>query len=214
MPKKNFGRRKFMTHVMKILAVITGLGVSEVSKLLEGGDIGIANSGHDFAQKYNIYQKSSDYEIKALKVLVEDNRKVFENEFGRITGVNTISDKKRPGELMKVCQVEWIGQGSIIETCETVYSKGGSCPNQVACGENTCDEQDCDRFISCGKNTCPGQNCPRLGNCTSINSQVFSRAFFDKHKSDPYVQQLFMRFDVSTSDELATQVKNLLIRIR
>ena len=206
MLKDKLGRRDFMSHVMKILAVATGLSVSEVSRLLtsEGTEID-PDLDIELQQRFNIYQKSSDDEIKALKVLIENNRRIFENEYGRITPITTAEIQ---GSIKKVCGVNWIKPGEMIDVCRAVFSKGGTCGKLKTCGGNTCSDLKCPELETCDKLTCPGLNCPKLGSCSQLS--MINSSFFEKHKSDRYVQHLFERFEVTTSSELATQVKILL----
>lgn len=207
--KKNMERRDFMSQVMRITAVAAGLSVNDVSRLLAGSEEVTANMDPAVRQRYNIYQKSSDEVIKSLKVLIEDNQKVFESEYGRITPIERIEDPKKPGEYLRVCRVEWGRSGGIIDSCQSHYEKGGTCGKLKKCGNNSCNGQKCPEHWDCGTHSCSGHECPKFLGCSSVTSS-FKDSFFDKYKLDPYVQHLFERFQIKTSSELANQVNDLL----
>ena len=206
---KKIDRRDFMSQVMRITAIAAGLSVNEVRSLLASGDDVVANFDASVQQRYSIYQKSSDNEIKNLKVLIEDNKKVFESEYGRITPIQKVEDPKKPREYLLICRVEWGGSGSIIDTCQSHYGKGGTCGKLKKCGNNSCSGQKCPLHWDCGTHSCSGHECPKFLGCGSVTSS-FKETFFDKYKSDPYVQHLFERFEVTSSYELANQVNDLI----
>lgn len=215
MPKVNFNRRDFMTHIIKVMAVVTGLSVSEVERLLASGSRGIAgNLDPGLQQRYNIHQKSSDDEIKALKVLIEDNRRIFESQYGRITPIEKKENPKKPGDFLRFCRVEFGGSGSVVDSCDSFYGKGPTCPVFTGCTKNNCNGQNCPRFASCGDNICPGQTCPKHAGCSGINKMILGKSFFEKFESDPYVQHLFERFEATTANQLATQVNDIINRIK
>ncbi len=215
MLKKNIDRREFMTHVMKAMAMATGFSVNEVSRLLAAENKEIASNLEPAMQaRYNIYQRSTDEEIKALKVLIEDNQRVFESQYGRITPIVLKEDPLKPGEFLRFCRVEFGRAGGNVDTCDTFYGKGASCPSYTGCVRNGCNSQNCPRFAGCNENRCPGQVCPIFSDCVKINVMVLDRSFFDRYRSDPYVEHLFERFEVNTADELAIRVNNLLNEIR
>jgi hypothetical protein len=206
MDKEKFGRREFMTHLMQVLAVATGLSAVEVERLLGAvSGEGAANLDAALQKSFDIYQKSAKAEIKALKVLIEDNRRVFENEFGRITPIKT---QEIRDSIMKVCGVHWAKPGEMVDVCRAVYAKGSECGKLKTCGDNSCSGLKCPVLESCETETCPGLNCPNLGSCGTLS--MINGSFFEKFKSDPYVQHLFERFNVTTSDALAVQVRDIL----
>ena len=77
---KKLDRRDFISSVMKILAITTGLSVNQVHQLIAGNKEMSMNIGSSGLQRYSIYQKSSDKAIKNLKVLIEDSKRIFESD--------------------------------------------------------------------------------------------------------------------------------------
>jgi hypothetical protein len=191
---------------MKMIATAVGMQAADLRRLLaKGGDA--APLGN---QEYSIYQRSANAQIKALKVLIENNQKVFESEYGRITPLEKdYFSSKDPTFLMTLCRIECLDPGDIVQSCRAVYGKG-SCPELRECGDNTCDRQSCPNLKSCGTDECPGQKCPTLTGCGTKVSQVLDKSLFVEFKSDPYIQYLFKRFDVTTAEALANQVNDLL----
>ncbi len=209
MQKKRFGRRNFMLEVIKIMAIAAGLSVEEVNQLLASGEEIATRLDPATIQQYSIYQKSSLGKIKALKVLIEDNRKIFESEYGRITPIIEVEDPKRPGEYLRVCRVQFGRAGDIIDTCGSFYGKGGECGKQKKCGNNSCGGQRCPILNDCGTLSCSGIKCDQLIGCDDVILSITS-SLFEEFKSDPYIQHLFKRFEVTTSTALADQVNDLL----
>ena len=206
---KKLDRRDFISSVMKILAITTGLSVNQVHQLIAGNKEMSMNIGSSGLQRYSIYQKSSDKAIKNLKVLIEDSKRIFESEFGRITPVERVKDPEKPGDYLIMCRVEWGSSGNIIDSCGSHYEKGGTCGKLKDCENNSCNGQKCPELLGCDILSCSGLGCPTLVGCGSVTLS-FRDSFFEKYKSDSYVKHLFERFEVTTSSELATQVKNLL----
>lgn len=210
MTKDELSRRHFMSHTLKMIAAAAGMRVVDLHRLLaQGGEAALGRN-----PEYSIYQRSANAQIKALKVLIENNPRIFENEYGRITPLEKgYFDGKDPGSLITLCRIDFFDPGDIVQTCGAVYGKG-SCPNLRECGNNTCDRQSCPNLKTCGTDECPGQKCPTLGGCGTKVSQVLDKSLFVEFNSDPYVQYLFKKFNVTTAEALAGQVNNLLSQRR
>lgn len=210
MKKDGLSRRHFVSQALKTIAAVAGMQVADLHRLLAQG----ADAAPGGNPEYSVYQRSANARVKALKVLVENNRRIFENEYGRITPLEKgYFDSKNPGSLITLCRIEFVDPGEIVQTCGAVYGKG-SCPELRECGNNTCDRQNCPNLKACGTNECPDQKCPTLGGCGTKVSQVLDKSVFVEFQADPYVQYLFQKFNVTTAEALADQVNHLLSQRR
>jgi hypothetical protein len=108
-----------------------------------------------------------------------------------------------------MCRIAWFKPGGIVDTCNVVYNPGAGLGLKT-CKTNSCRGEKCSEFTGCTDiNICPGQECPLMTFCTT-NIQVVEGAFYQRFKSDPYVQYLLKRFNAVDTEALAVQVNNLL----
>lgn len=208
MPKEKLDRRGFVSATLKIVAALAGMELADFRQLLAENTDGLTSAE---SQEYSILQRSADRQVKALKVLIENDPRVFENEYGRITPLEKgYFDPRNPGSLLTMCRIEWFKPGGIVDSCKIVYQAGGSCGGLKNCATNACGRQTCGKLESCTDvNSCSGQVCPGFGSC-GTNTQSIRSSFLENFKSDPYIQYLFKRFGVTTAQALETQVNNLL----
>jgi len=232
MEKKDINRRKFMDLTLKTIAASAGLSVAKLNQLLAAESQTLPKTRTvQKVQKYDVYKKSTDAVIKGLKVLIENDRRIFENEYGRLTPMETrpiepwIPEDLRPGDSMLVCPIFWVNNVSdMLEGllgCGVVFSQGVACPQLVECGGgNNCSGQDCPNLCVCRPNNCPGNDCGNLGSCLpgcgceGGNTQILGATFFDRYKNDPYVQSLHDKFNTTDPRVLSLQVNKMLIERR
>ena len=208
MTKEKYSRRDFISQAVKVIAVAAGLSAAEVRRLLgaDGGRPSVPG------EEYSVFQKSAEAKIKALKVLIEDNRQVFENEYGRITPPEKgYFDAKDPKSLITMCRVAWLQPDESVHDCRVVHAPGASCGYLMYCTGNSCGNQQCPRLDGCGQNGCGKQQCPMV-NKISGKAEWTDSSFYVQFRSDPYIQHLFRRFRLTSAEELAAQVTQLLCR--
>gem|GEM_PF-1651191 len=202
-----------MSRIMQIIALATGVSISDLSLLLSSAD----------AQTIE--------QLKMLKVKLSGyNTKVFESEFGRNTPLVMIREVRKPGNLppqiidkgkfdsiregiqnlkscsvhfgknsAKVCADMW-GSCSDLEVCGVVI---GTCPGLKECtsiNETECPEVGDQCFGNFSRPSCPGEN-------AKINT-IYD--LLNKFKSDPYVQDLMTHFNVTSTQALARQIETML----
>jgi hypothetical protein len=208
MPEEKFNRRNFMSSTLKFIAAAAGLKLADVQRLLAEDSVGLSSGG---GQEYSVFQRSVNNQVKALKVLIENDPRVFENEYGRITPLEKgYFDARNPGTLVTLCRIEWFKPGGTVESCKIVSQAGGSCGSLKNCATNACNRQKCGALESCSDiNSCSGQECPRFGSC-GTNSQSIKSSFLESCKSDPYIQSLYKRFSITTAEALETKINTLL----
>jgi len=194
MAKEKLGRRQALDRLLKIIAVATGLSVSELKSLLSSPQKELKT------QKTIIFRKSANKSVKLLKVLVENSRAVFENEFGRMTPVREIPQTQLLPEIKHIFPrmpklseqfLEDMGdighltdrnfgnpdyfkdgiiQGFIcagVNTCSGQDVDGGS----GCAGTNECNGQSCDSYV-CAGNDCDGQNCGTFDYCEGNKTSI------------------------------------------
>ena len=219
---EGFSRREASKRILKLLAVATGLSVPEVRALLAAGAgaqaaqtptpwFRAAGQPPKLDRRTIVAQKSAANDVKVLKVLLENNRQVFENQFGRSTAI--IQRQINPGKIANVCGVNFgmagvmdeIGGGALglictdINTCTGQDLQGGGCD-----GMNTCSGQSCSQG-QCDDNKCKDQNCG-LGACGRNVQRIVSAEMLTQFRTDPYIQLLFQEFNVTSPDQLAQSV--------
>jgi len=225
-----------MGRVLKIVAVATGLSVSEVKGLL----FGQVRLKQTRKQKAVILQKSANKSVKLLKVLLENRKDVFESEFGRSTPFRKAAKAKvfvdiqsflpqnqdmrnnfmdHFGDIVNVCGANFGVPGGIpgvegficagVNTCTGQDVDGGS----GCAGTNECNGQSCDSYV-CSGNDCDDQSCDEFDYCENNKSSIIDLEDIDRFRTDPYIQVLFERFNVSTSTDLLAQVNSMLSRRR
>lgn len=228
---KSINRRKAINYLYKAIAGSTGVFVFGVN----------ANSQKPLKKKSTqktlkqkpkinrnraIMKKTLDEELKAIKVLLENNRRVFTNEYGRITPVVTKPaseidpDGAIPGDLgnlLSTCAVNFnfgLEQGinwcTSVNTCNGQDLPGTSDDDQGCHGTNTCNGQTCGHFHSCDTNKCRNQSCPELWNCDKNKQKIVPSCvadLLDQYRTDPYVELLFQEFNVTNSTELVNMLE-------
>lgn len=203
---------------MKLIASAAGVSVFDIENLMGSDGMNGELMQTTQRQKYNVFQKSAKAEIKALKVLVENNKKMFENEYGRITPVADMTIKQFPklnipdlmGGAFKGCAAHFKDFGDLgVVACIANFDANGSCTGLRGCDDgNSCSGQACGNLYTCAPNSCPNQSCPILSSCKP-NSQILSGSFYEQYKSDPYIQNLMEQYNVTTSDALAKKLDNM-----
>jgi hypothetical protein len=215
-------RREATKRLLKLLALATGLSVPEVRALLAAGAgaqavatptpwFRAAGQPPRLDRKTIVAQKSAANDVKTLKVLLENNRQVFENQFGRSTAI--IQRPLNPGKIVNMCGVNFgmagvmdeIGGGALglwcqdINTCTGQDLDGGGCD-----GMNTCSGQSCSQ-AQCDDNKCKDQTCD-LARCGTNVQTIVSAEMLTQFRTDPYIQLLFQEFNVISPDQLAQSV--------
>ena len=242
---EGLSRREASKRILKLLAVATGLSVPEVRALLAAGAGAQAAqtptpwvggkqpaakstpwfSGQTTGSNRNtiVAQKSASNAVKVLKVLLENNRQVFENQFGRSTAI--IQRPMGPGRMANVCGVNFgvadaiagIGGGALglicmdVNTC-SAQDLGGGEGGECCPGTNSCNLQTCSGQTSCGSDSCEEQTCNGEG-CTSHSTKIVSAEMLTQFKTDPYIQLLFQEFRVTSADQLAQSIHERLVAL-
>jgi hypothetical protein len=225
-------RREASKRILKLLALATGLSVPEVRALLAAGAGAQAVqtptpwfggkptakatpwfAGQTGGANRNtiVAQKSAANDVKILKVLLENNRQVFENQFGRSTAI--IQRPINPGKIANVCGVNFggadvineIGGGALGLFCQDVNTCTGQDLGGDGCnGMNSCSGQTCDQN-NCNDNLCQGQKC-QLDNCGNNSQKIVSAEMLTQFRTDAYIQLLFQEFNVTSPDQLAQSI--------
>jgi hypothetical protein len=76
------------------------------------------------------------------------------------------------------------------------------------CDTNDCNGQDCGNLGSCGDNECSSQECPFLESCGTNKRDL--TGLLNQFRTDPYIQDLMRYFNVTTSQQLASQIDNMI----
>lgn len=222
------GRRTFTQKILKILALTTGISMLDLEKILA------ENTWQKYPiqksqkiNKYSINQKETNDVIRGLKALIEQDQRLFENEYGHVTPIRQIERIPNipmdifPGDHMNMCAVHWIdkikGMLDGLNGCGVLFVNGAGCGQLVSCeGGNNCTGQSCPNLCECAPNNCPGNDCPQLGNCLpgcgckGGNTQILDESFFDHYKEDPYIQQLSQELHATNTAQLSQQVNSML----
>lgn len=236
MTKIKISRREAMDRLLKIVAIATGMTVTEVKSLLSGQ----VKLQQPQKQKTIIYQKSANKSIKTLKALLENDRAIFENEFGRSTPVRQASSEKLFSTSQHLLPKDRLQQGNfmdhfndMVNDCGRNFGVPGNLPgfdNFICTGTNTCSGQDvgggsgcagtnecngqsCESFV-CSGNDCDDQSCSDFEICENNKSSIISIAELEQFKTDPYIQVLFERYNVKTTTELMAQINRSLNQLR
>jgi len=236
MGEKGINRRNALDRMIKLIAVAAGLSSAELRALL-GSQIQRVQD-----EKTIIMQKSASKFVKNLKVLIENSRDVFENEFGRVRPVRQVNVKQIVPELNRFLRVDQLQRDRFIDGiadpamfCGKNFGASGEflsgliegfiCAGENSCtgqdvgggsgcaGTNECNGQSCDGFV-CAGNDCEGQTCGEFGYCEGNKQSIVSVAELDRFRTDPYIQMLFEKFNVTTSAQLAAQLKQMFTQQR
>ena len=219
-------RREAIGKLTKIMALAVGMGTQGLRKLLAQ-----VPAKKRTGQKRNaiVMQKSINEDIKQLKVMIENNKRVFANEYGRITPVRQIGPGIRlPNKLegltgsfclsffgdsgVGVEGMDWCIGTNMCNGQDLCPSDEGTPGDVPACdGTNVCNGQTC-HLEHCRKNACRNQTCNGLASCDS-NKQAIKACVTDlieANRNDPYIQLLFQQFNQVNTAEL---IQRLEIRV-
>jgi hypothetical protein len=228
MEEKKLTRREAMERLTKIIALATGLSTSKVSLLM--ADVKPKASGQVKPVKQPNLQKlagirTTNQDVKVLKVLIHNQRSVFESEFGRVTPKYRITNVKQiPAKYQDLIRGRNIRPGMMV--CPIEWSNIAACDAGLICGTNAVDVSGlimggcdiCDQCSGTQKLVCPGNGpscpAPRFGCEKPKNLGSFSPDFavhiFDQFRTDTYIQALFREFNATTSQALAQEVQKII----
>ncbi|MBN1625700.1 MAG: hypothetical protein JW944_04180 [Deltaproteobacteria bacterium] len=180
MSEEEITRRGAMGRILTLVAMSAGISVNELTRILSAEAATVTSKSKSIAT----IKDSASSRLKMLKVKLSGfDKAVFQNEFGRITELQKISQMKIPGIDQSMqgmgCIVHFMGgvsganEASTCPNFETCIANGSSsCPNLEDCRENVCTGQDfggscpsqsCPSY--CGINDCNGQGCSILWDC-------------------------------------------------
>jgi len=240
--KSNEGmtRREATHKILTVIALATGLSISEVRSLL-AADKAILNKTvtvkpsikvtRPLSRTLVIPKKSTNDKVKALKVLLENSVEVFENEYGRSTPVQTgrvdelLVGKTLPpgmaGDIVNVCGTHFdpsgFGSGAVglvgcsgANTCTGQDLTGSGGDGEPCWGTNDCNGQSCPKMGICTDNTCEDQDCPKLGICEKNNQSLTTADFLSDVTNDAYIGLLLQEFNVTTVEALQNLLNDTL----
>jgi hypothetical protein len=248
MKEKKMTRREAMARLTKIVAMAAGLSTTQVRRLF-GAEPKTTKQLKPL-QKATPVQKAtpikktpdirklqnvraSNTKVKILKVMLHNNRSVFESEFGRITPAYEVTDVQdippNYGRFITQLPQDFIQEGSFICPVHAagagVGSGIGQCNTGLICGENFygegmgstsgecnyCSVDGCSGHLLCF----PPYECGKVSCGTHLTSEiVFTPSFFNQYINDPYVQALFEEFNAPTSQALAQELRTMLQQSR
>jgi hypothetical protein len=207
MTKEEMSRREAVDRLTRLVAMAAGMSLTEVSQLLGAGS---HPQSVKQAQKVQQLQATASNEIKALKVLVSGKKSVFEAEFGgmsRPRSAGGIARVTRPVQAGRTCGEDYQDGGSCTDLSCDIH--GCSPEGEGSCNDiNVCSDQSCSNQGTCKENTCVDQTCDKQ-NCDKNNQQILTEDFLDRFKNDPFVQDLFKDYNVTTSSDLAAQLRTM-----
>ncbi|MBT3383692.1 MAG: hypothetical protein HN778_03530 [Prolixibacteraceae bacterium] len=232
---KPMNRRKAISYISKAIAgsagvVLLGLKVNAQKKVPQKRKK-VQRPKNISGVKRNrvLMRKTFDEELRDIKILVENSRPVFVNEYGRLTPIVTrpTTDFFPDGNIPD-------GLGNDLSSCFSNFNMGfeqglWTCTNVNVCNgqgmdgwpgpgeedsgcetKNTCNGQTCDKLYTCRNNKCRDQSCPQLTDCDKNKQKIVPSCaadLLDKFKTDPYVELLFQEFNVMTSAELVNMLE-------
>ena len=249
MKEKKMSRRKAMARLTKIVAMAAGLSTTQVRRLFGLEKATPTMKTQKPVQKVTPVQKAtlmkrtrdikklqnvrtSNKNVKILKLMLQKNRLVFESEFGRITPAYKVTDVNNiPGSYRRFIshlRPDFIQEGSSI--CPVHAGGFGSdlaqCGAGLVCGENFsgvtgvvsgssecnhCTQDGCSGHLLCF----PPYSCGEVSCGTRLTTEFhITSSFLNQHKNDPYVQALFEEFNVPTSQALAHELQTMLQQSR
>ncbi len=237
MGEKSLNRRNAMNRMLKLVGVAAGLSSAELRVLLGSQVQRVQTVQRVQDEKTIIMQKSTSKFVKNLKVMIENSRDVFENEFGRVRPARQMSVDQITPELNRILRFDQSQVDQFLDVmadsaffCGKNFGvsdeflsgliEGFICAGENSCSEqdvgggsgcagtNECNEQSCDFFV-CAGNDCEGQTCGDFGYCEGNKQSIVSVAELDRFRTDPYIQLLFDKFNVTTSAQLAAQLKQM-----
>jgi hypothetical protein len=239
MNKDELTRRDVLSRLCTIAAAATGLSVAEVESLFadvtkpqvkkkpakKKATPEVSPKTVSKTQEAALAKKTADKNLKALKVLLENSKQVFENEYGRVTPVvqkpakNFFDKGKLPNDMVggyfDVCPAN-IGLGGGVTgkvdlgICQGVNICNGqklTGPDDPCEGTNTCNGQNCTGMVECDDNSCQGQKCSTHVTCGKNTQTLVTVDLLNQFKTDPYVQALFTEFEVNNAAALLTKIK-------
>ena len=206
---KNLNRREATGRIIGLLALATGMTVAQVSSALGQWTPRKPDSSkykprkpamtvktptlqpttpiNNPARALIVNQKANDAALAKIKVALENQLTVFENEYGRLTPIRQVraeqvfAPDKVPGDLandmMGVCVTNFgSAAGNIgvvnLGSCDNINNCHGQGLDGPCDGANTCTGgQDCSDMTRCDENTCTGgQTCDGFQACQEVNS--------------------------------------------
>jgi hypothetical protein len=233
MSKKQISRREAMGRVTKVVAMAAGLSATELKRLL---------SAQTSAPNTVILQKSANNTIKALKSLLENTKAVFESQYGRTTPVVKMSINEllpRIGNILPKDQIQrqryidHLGTSPLVcpinftaaETAGSGALGATACLDSNTCtGEssdgcahgNTCNGQTCTPGgFNCSGDRCTGQTCSGGQHlCVGNSDSIVSASELGLARTDPYIELLFKRYNVTGTQDLALKIDQVLSQRR
>ena len=246
MKEKKITRREAVGRLAKIVAMAAGLSTTQVRRLFgvepqttkQLKPIQKATPVQKPIQKAPNLQnvknvRTSNINVKILKVLLHNNRSVFESEFGRTTPAYEVTDVQdippSYGRFITQLPPDFIQDGSFICPVHAAGAGVGSdvaqCAAGLVCGENFygegmgstsgecnyCSVDGCSGHLVCF----PPYECGKVSCGTKLTSEIsLTPSFFNQYKNDPYVQALFEEFNAPTSQVLAQELQTMLQQSR
>ncbi len=194
--KENLSRRNAINKLAKmlILAACSGGAGIEAFQLKQKSGIKIGKVKLDLEKLKSIKAKAP--EAKAIKVLIFNKPEIFRNVFGRPPIMNSMIDPHLD-----------LGGG-----CKFFFAFDAC--SQPGCNGNTCGGQECGNLASCTGNNCDDQKCPNLSMCDGNNGKILSTENLNQIRNDPFIQELFHEFNVTTTVDLAKELKNYIYPTR
>ena len=217
-PVGSLSRRDAMDRIVKIIGVATGLSVSQVKGLLYGQTVLTKSAPAQLDKKTILLKKTSNAQLKALKVLLENSRQVFENEYGRVTPIiSRAVDNRRTNVCVTHFGIPDVNRTVGLGICRDTNTCTGQDlvgPEDPCEKTNDCNGQSCPSMYDCSSNKCENQECPRLVSCGDNQESIFSTGLLDSLRSDIYVQMLFREFNVNTTAALAQSIRTKILTQR
>ncbi len=199
MTKKLMNRREAVVRLAQLTAALTGVGGLAAGQGSPGQRAGVKTiSAATLDKLANI--KAVSYGAKVIKGFLIPRDDVFMGEFGRV-----------PGSVLDTG-----GSGG----CEFFFSAAGSgcgkqnCGGMGGCNDNNCTTQTCGRYNGeCGKNSCGTQTKGAAFDAAlcGVNNDIFSVQFANGIMNDPFVQGFMAELKITTSRQLAAELRRMLL---
>jgi len=233
---KEITRREAISRLTKIIALAAGLSTAQVRRVL-GLQTSAATPKQAAALKAAKLQnvknvRAQNINVKILKVMLHNNRAVFESEFGRVTPAYKITNMKAIPQnyqrFLEGIQPGLIGNGSFICPIHAGGPGGGDlaqCGAGLVCGEhffeglggvisgecNHCKKDGCSGHLLC----VPPYSCEQVSCGTKLTYNVpVTEGFINQYINDTYIQALFRELHAPTSQALAQELQNMLNNVK
>ena len=210
--KTAMSRRTAMDKILRCVALATGMTLPQVRRIF-GAELKTVS-------KKTIAASSTASSLKLLKVKLSGyDKNVFINEFGRLNKLVEIQPGMGDQPHQLGCTINFGGgigdfaNDALKCPCMTSCTGNGCDGQRVGgpsseCTDNTCDGQFCVELDSCTNNDCEDQNCTSLKDCTGNKQSLVD--ILNQYSTDPYVQNLMNHFNVSTVQDLSTQINTMI----